>query len=107
MLAGREERELLELVNSVLERDPDSVSALRMLVRIYWWQRDMDLLRSALERLAEAAEAAELVDEERYALTQLVRLAPDEPRYLDRLNLLGGLQDEAAEDFAPMSEPDE
>ena len=105
MLAGREERELLELVNSVLERDPDSVSALRMLVRIYWWQRDMDLLRSALERLAEAAEAAELVDEERYALTQLVRLAPDEPRYLDRLNLIGGLHEETADDL-PVPEPE-
>jgi len=105
MLAGREERELLELVNSVLERDPDRVSALRMLVRIYWWQRDMDLLRSALERLAEAAEAAELVDEERYALTQLVRLAPDEPRYLDRLNLIGGLHEETADDL-PVPEPE-
>ena len=40
------------------------------------------------------------MDEERYALTQLVRLAPDEQRYLDRLNLLGGLQEETAEDFA-------
>ncbi|HET6863033.1 MAG TPA: tetratricopeptide repeat protein [Pyrinomonadaceae bacterium] len=106
MLAGREERELLELVNSVLERDPDRVPALRMLVRIYWWQRDMDSLRSALERLAEAAEAAELVDEERYALTQLVRLAPDEPRYLDRLNLIGGLQEETVEDFTAQSEPE-
>jgi tetratricopeptide (TPR) repeat protein len=99
MLAGREERELLELVNQVLERNPDHVSALRMLVRIHWWQRDMDALRSSLERLAESAEASELVDEERYALTQLVRLAPDEQRYLDRLNLLGGLPDEAPEDF--------
>ena len=57
----------------------------------------MDSLRNALERLAEAAEAAELVDDERYALTQLVRLAPDEQRYLDRLNLLGGLQEETTE----------
>jgi tetratricopeptide (TPR) repeat protein len=65
----------------------------------------MDLLRSALERLAEAAEAAELVDEERYALTQLVRLAPDEPRYLDRLNLIGGLQEETADDL-PVPEPE-
>jgi tetratricopeptide (TPR) repeat protein len=52
MLAGREERELLELVNQVLDRNPDHVAALRMLVRIHWWQRDMDALRSALERLA-------------------------------------------------------
>src|SRR6201991_2347827 len=99
MLAGREERELLELVNQVLDRNPDHVAALRMLVRIHWWQRDMDALRASLERLAESAEASELVDEERYALTQLVRLAPDEQRYLDRLNLLGGLQDDAPEDF--------
>lgn len=99
MLAGREERELLEIVNQVLDRNPDHVAALRMLVRIHWWQRDMDALRASLERLAESAEASELVDEERYALTQLVRLAPDEQRYLDRLNLLGGLQDDAPEDF--------
>ncbi len=106
MLAGREERELLEIVNQVLERNPDHVAALRMLVRINWWQRDMDALRSSLERLAESAEASELIDEERYALTQLVRLAPDEQRYLDRLNLLGGLQEETAEDFAPLPEPE-
>ena len=106
MLAGREERELLEIVNQVLVRNPDHVAALRMLVRIHWWQRDMDALRSSLERLAESAEASELVDEERYALTQLVRLAPDEQRYLDRLNLLGGLQEEIAEDFSPMQEPE-
>ena len=100
MLAGREEKDLLEIINGVLERNPDHVDGLRMLVRIHWWQRDMDALRSALERLAEAAEAAELADEERYALTQLVRLAPDEQRYLDRLNLLGGLPDETPEDFS-------
>jgi tetratricopeptide (TPR) repeat protein len=66
----------------------------------------MDALRVSLERLAESAEASELVDEERYALTQLVRLAPDEQRYLDRLNLLGGLQEETAEDFSAMTEPE-
>ena len=104
MLAGREERELLELVNQVLDRNPDHVAALRMLVRINWWQRDMDALRSSLERLAESAEASELVDEERYALTQLVRLAPDEQRYVERLNLLGGLQDEMPEDFSRTEE---
>jgi tetratricopeptide (TPR) repeat protein len=100
MLAGREEKDLLEIVNQVLDRNPDHVAALRMLVRIHWWQRDMDALRASLERLAESAEASELVDEERYALTQLVRLAPDEPRYLERLNLLGGFQDDTPEDFS-------
>lgn len=107
MLAGREEKELLEIVNGVLERNPDHVEGLRMLVRVTWWQRDMEALRSALERLAEAAEASELIDEERYALTQLVRLAPDEQRYIDRLNLLGGLPDEVPDDFsAPPESPE-
>jgi tetratricopeptide (TPR) repeat protein len=106
MLAGREERELLEIVNQVLDRNPDHVAALKMLVRIHWWQRDMDALRSSLERLAEAAEASELIEEERYALTQLVRLAPDEQRYLERLNLLGGLQEETADDFSAPPEPE-
>src|ERR1044072_2546152 len=108
MLAGREERDFLELVHEVLDRNPEHVAALRMLVRINWWQRDMDALRASWERLAESAEASELVDEERYALTQLVRLAPDEQRYLDRLNLLGGLPDESPEeDFSRPEEPPE
>ena len=100
MLAGREEKELVELVNQVLERNPDHVPALRMLVRIHWWQRDMDALRATLERMAESAEASGLVDDERYALTQLVRQAPEETRYLERLNEIGGLQEEAVEDFS-------
>ena len=96
-LAGREENDLQELVQEVLARNPEHVEALRLLVRIHWWQRDMDKLRSALERLAEAAEAAGLDQDERYALTQLVRLAPEEQRYSERLATLGGAIEEAIE----------
>ncbi len=94
MLAGREENDLLELVNEVLARDPEHVVALRLLVRINWWQRDMDNLRSSLERLAEAAQAAGLVEDERYALTQLVRLAPEDRQYDGRLGVIGGIEEE-------------
>jgi tetratricopeptide (TPR) repeat protein len=105
MLAGREENDLLELVNEVLARNPEHIKALRLLVRIHWWQRDMDKLRTALERLAEAAEAGGLAEDERYALTQLLRLAPDENKYLERLQAIGGVQDDIAEEpaFAPES----
>ena len=95
MLAGREESDLLELVNELLLRNPEHVPSLRLLARIHWWQRDMDKLRAALERLAESAEAAGLAEDERYALTQLVRLAPDEQRYENRLNELGGVLEES------------
>ena len=50
-----------------------------------------------LERLAESAEAAGTVEDERYALTQLIRLAPDERRYIDRLETIGGALDESFE----------
>jgi len=97
MLAGREESDLLELVNEILASAPEHVGALRLLARIYWWQRDTEMLRSVLERLAESAEAAGLIDDERYALTQLVRLAPDEARYAERLQTIGGALDEGSE----------
>jgi tetratricopeptide (TPR) repeat protein len=105
MLAGREESDLLELVNELLARDPEHVPSLRLLARIHWWQRDMDKLRSSLERLLEASEAAGLTEDERYALTQLVRLAPDEQRYMDRLDKLGGFLDEGIGGAGMMVDP--
>jgi tetratricopeptide (TPR) repeat protein len=105
MLAAREENDLLELLKELLYLDPAHVAGLRLLSRVHWWQRDMDTLRSTLERLAEASEAAGLLDDERYALTQLIRLAPDEPRYLERLNVIGGFSEEMAEASQVIEEP--
>ena len=105
MLAGREENDLLELVDELLARNPEHVASLRLLARIHWWQRDMDKLRSVLERLAESAEAEGLADEERYALTQLVRLAPEEQAYLDRLNALGGVLEDVSEGTSMVGDP--
>src|SRR6266850_2678941 len=105
MLAGREENDLLELVDELLARNPEHVASLRLLARIHWWQRDMDKLRSVLERLAEAAEAEGLADEERYALTQLVRLAPEEQAYMARLNALGGFLEEVSEGTSMVGDP--
>src|SRR5258706_116099 len=53
MLAEREENQLLELVDEFLACDSDNVQALRLLVRAFWWQRDMEKLKGALERMAE------------------------------------------------------
>jgi tetratricopeptide (TPR) repeat protein len=97
MLTGREESDLLELVNEILASAPEHVGALRLLARVHWWQRDTEKLRTVLERLGESAEAAGMIDDERYALTQLVRLAPDESRYLERLQAIGGALDEGRE----------
>lgn len=107
MLAERNDQQLLEIVNELLAFDADNVQALRMLVRIHWWQRDVDSLRTSLEHLAEAAETSGLASDERYALTQLTRLAPDEPRYAERLSELGGAQTEAEAEVLPVVEVSE
>jgi tetratricopeptide (TPR) repeat protein len=106
MLAAREDNDVHELVNELLARNPEHVPGLRLLARLHWWQRDMDKLRGVLERLAEAAEALGLVDEERYALTQLVRLTPEEHHYFERLALLGGSLEEREDTANLMGDPE-
>jgi len=89
-LSGNQDEPLLALTQEVLVRDPEQLAALRLLARVFAWQREDERLRMALERLTDAALAAGDVEEERRALAQLVRLAPDEPRYSSRLDALGG-----------------
>jgi len=111
-LAKRQEKPLLELLNGALARDPENTEALRLLLRIYTWQRDDDRMRIALERLAEAAQAQELYEEERNALEHLVRLVPFDQSYAERLTalneILGAYAPSAAAphtETLPLSEP--
>jgi tetratricopeptide (TPR) repeat protein len=101
MLAEREAEQLLALVDELLACDADNVQALRLLVRAHWWQRDMDKLGASLERLAEAAQAAGLEADERYALTQLTRLVPEQEHHAERLEQLGGAEEAAADEVLP------
>ena len=45
MLAGREENDLLELVDELLAGNPEHVPGLRCSPEFTWWQRDMEKLR--------------------------------------------------------------
>src|SRR5918999_2039771 len=89
-LAARQESALAELLQEVLARNPEQMDAHRLLVRCYSSMHDEARLRSALERLADAAEATGAVEDERRALTRLARLAPDDQGNLARLEALGG-----------------
>ena len=104
-LAGRQEQKLLELLNEALARDPEQIEALRLLLRIYTWQRDDDRMRVTLERLAEAAQTHNLPGEERRALEHLVRLVPFDQSYHERLSELGeapaGEEEEAEAWYEP------
>jgi len=89
-LSGRQDAALTELLQEVLARDPEQLEAHRLLARAYSALHDDARLRSALERLAEAAESAGDREEERRAFTRLVRLEPQETGYRERLEELGG-----------------
>ena len=106
MLAEREADQLLALVDELLACNSDNVQALRLLVRAHWWQRDMDKLKASLERLAEAAQAAGLESDERYALTQLTRLSPEQGHHAERLARLGGAEETADEVLPEFTESD-
>jgi len=101
MLAGNEDDQLLGLINELLNIDSDNVAALRLLVRIHWGRCERADLIKSLENLADAAQAAGLAVDERYALTQLMRFAPQD-RYHERLNELGGPDEEAAAEHSPL-----
>jgi tetratricopeptide (TPR) repeat protein len=88
-LTGRQEAALLEILSEALARDPEHVEALKLLLRIYTWQRDDERMRVTLERLAEAAQTHNLAEEERRALEHLVRLVPFDQSYHERLDALG------------------
>ena len=86
LLAGGQADECGKWINEILERNPAQVSGLRLLVRYNSWLKDENGFRLALERLYGAASIVESIDDERFALTQLVVIRPHETRYRDRLN---------------------
>jgi len=105
MLADREDSLLLALVDEVLSVDAANLKALTVLTRAYWWQRDVEKLKAGLERLAETARAAESIEDERYALTRLIRVEPDSAEYAERLEKIGGALDDIPEES--LLQPDE
>jgi tetratricopeptide (TPR) repeat protein len=97
MLAAGEDAQLSELLTEALARNPEHMEALRLLFRVQTWHQDEEGMRGTLERLAEAAHSAGLEEEERRALSHLLRLAPDEAGYGRRLEELGGSIEEREE----------
>lgn len=86
LLAGGQGDECGKWISEILEREPLQLAGLRLLVRYNSWLNDENGKRLALERLYSAASSEGAVDDERFALSQLVHIKPHETRYRDRLN---------------------
>ncbi len=89
LVAGHGE-ELKTWVDEILAQNPDQVDAISLLVRLHAWQREDDELKAALIRMAEAAQSNSDVENEKTALAQLVLMAPQEIKFRERLEELGG-----------------
>ncbi|MBV9215181.1 MAG: tetratricopeptide repeat protein [Acidobacteria bacterium] len=86
LLAGGQSDECGKWINEILERDPNQLAGLRLLVRYNTWLNDETGIRLSLERLYNAAGSQDSIEDEREALKQLVVIRPHETRYRDRLN---------------------
>jgi tetratricopeptide (TPR) repeat protein len=107
LLAGGQSDECGKWINEILERNHDQLTALRLLVRYNSWLNDENGIRLALERVYLSASKAEAIEEERFALLQLVKIRPHETRYRDRLNEINekyGFTDEPEDEPHPVEE---
>ena len=86
LLAAGQNDECSKWINEILEREPNQLTGLRLLVRYNSWLKDETGFRLALERLYTAAAKQGVIEDERFALAQLVVIRPHETRYRDRLN---------------------
>lgn len=91
MFAGGQSDEFVEILNGILEKSPENLEALKLMVRLNTWRRDEEAFRQSLQSLAEAARKAENAEDERFALSQLVMVMPKESDYADRLRELNAL----------------
>ncbi|HTK37680.1 MAG TPA: tetratricopeptide repeat protein, partial [Pyrinomonadaceae bacterium] len=85
MLEGGNADEFRGWVDAILAKEPKNLSALRLLAQHCSWNRDSAGLRKALETMADTAASVDSVDDERYALSQLAMVVPQEPVFADRL----------------------
>ena len=83
LVAGRAE-ELGNHLDEILMRNPEQLDAIRTLVRLKTWLRDERGISDTLARLAEAARSAGATEDERYAIAQLVLIAPQNAHYAQR-----------------------
>lgn len=84
-LVGGHAEDFHEILLQILSAKPEQIDALRLMTRYCSWQRDDAALMDSLTKLYAAAKLADSIDDERYALSQLVMVLPHEVEYTARL----------------------
>ncbi len=85
LIVGGQAEEFQSFVNAILEVDEENLQALRLMARYFSWSGDSEALKETFETLAAAANRQGAAEDERYALSQLVKAAPHEMANIERL----------------------
>ena len=85
MLVGGQASDLQARLEKIDAVEPDRLDVVRLLARFCAWQKDEKYLRDTLARLAEIAGREGSLEDERFALSQLVISMPQEASYSKRL----------------------
>ncbi len=85
LIVGGQAEEFQSFVNAILDIESENLQALRLMARYFSWSNDGEALRETFERLAAAANHQGAAEDERYALSQLVKAAPHEMANVERL----------------------
>ena len=85
MLVGGKAGDLQKRLETIDATQPDRLDVVRLLARFCAWQKDEKYLRSTLIRLAEIGGREGSLEDERFALSQLVISMPQETAYAKRL----------------------
>jgi tetratricopeptide (TPR) repeat protein len=85
MLVGGHAADLRSRLEKIDEAQSDRLDVVRLLARYCAWQKDEKYLRNTLIRLAEIAANEGALEDERFALSQLVISMPQEKAYSTRL----------------------
>ena len=84
LLAGKA-TEFQSLLDDIHSLDPENLEGIRQRARLAAWQRDEAGMHDSLAELARVAKIKDSVEDERYALSQLVMIAPQELAHAERL----------------------
>ena len=88
LLVSQKPKRLLNILHEILARDPEHLGALRLQVRYFTWHKDNSELESTLHQMAEASKLNDSTEDERFALSQLIMLNPDDSEVSARLKEL-------------------
>ncbi len=107
LLVSQEPERLLDSLNEVIARDPEHIPALRLLTRYHGWHKDDFELERVLIQMMDAAKISGSIEDEQFALRQLLLISPQDDKYVSRLKEVsefGKTKEVEPEEVEPASE---